>query len=80
MAPATLAGLAGGQHRRGRITRQGQGRFDRAMRREVARKGTVYPWRKIIDAVFTACADPAGCARCATARCNGCSPSGQCHA
>ena len=43
-----------------RVTRLGQRRFDAAVRRQVARWDAVHPWRKIIDAVFTACADPAG--------------------
>ena len=30
------------------------------MRRQVARWDAVHPWRKIIDGVFAACADPAG--------------------
>jgi transposase len=44
----------------GRVTRLGQRRFDAAVRRQVARWDAVHPWRKIIDAVFMACADPAG--------------------
>jgi transposase len=44
----------------GRVTRLGQRRFGTAVRRQVARWGAVHPWRKIIDAVFDACADPAG--------------------
>jgi transposase len=44
----------------GRVTRLGLRRFDAAVRRQVARWDAVNPWRKIITAVFTACADPAG--------------------
>ena len=44
----------------GRVTRLGQRRFDAAVRRQVARWDAVHPWQKIIDAVFAACADPAG--------------------
>ena len=44
----------------GLVTRLGRRRFDAAVRRQVARWGAVNPWRKIIDAVFDACADPAG--------------------
>ena len=43
-----------------RVTRLGRVRFDAAVRRQVARWDAVNPWRKIIDAVFAACADPAG--------------------
>ncbi len=43
-----------------RVTRLGQRRFDAAVRRQVARQSDVHPWRKIIDGVFAACADPAG--------------------
>jgi transposase len=43
-----------------RVTRLGQRRFDAAVRRQVARWDAVHPWQKIIGAVFTACADPAG--------------------
>jgi transposase len=43
-----------------RVTRLGQRRFGAAVRRQVARWGAVNPWQKIIDGVFTACADPAG--------------------
>jgi transposase len=43
-----------------RVTRLGRARFDAAVRRQVARQGAVNPWRKIIDGVFAACADPAG--------------------
>jgi transposase len=43
-----------------RVTRLGRARFDAAVRRQVARQGAVNPWRKIIDSVFAACADPAG--------------------
>jgi transposase len=43
-----------------RVTRLGHRRFDAAVRRQVARWDAVHPWRKIIDAVFAACADPAG--------------------
>jgi transposase len=43
-----------------RVTRFGLRRFDAAVRRQVARWDAVNPWRKIITAVFTACADPAG--------------------
>jgi transposase len=43
-----------------RVTCLGQRRFDAAVRRQVARQGAVHPWRKIIDGVFAACADPAG--------------------
>jgi Transposase IS116/IS110/IS902 family len=32
----------------------------RGVRRQVARWDAVHPWQKIIDAVFAACADPAG--------------------
>ena len=42
------------------VTRLGRRRFDAAVRRQVARWDAVHPWRKIIDGVFTACADPAG--------------------
>jgi transposase len=44
----------------GRVTRLGRRRFEAAVRRQVARWDAVHPWRKIIDGVFTACADPAG--------------------
>jgi transposase len=44
----------------GRLTRLGLRRFDAAVRRQVARWDAVHPWRKIIGAVFDACADPAG--------------------
>jgi transposase len=44
----------------GRVSRLGQRRFDAAVRRQVARWDAVHPWRKIIGAVFSACADPAG--------------------
>jgi transposase len=44
----------------GRVSRLGQRRFEAAVRRQVARWDAVHPWRKIIDAVFAACADPAG--------------------
>ena len=43
-----------------RVTRLGRRRFDAAVRRQVARWDAVHPWRKIIDGVFTACADPGG--------------------
>ena len=43
-----------------RVTRLGRRRFDAAVRRQVARWDAVHPWRKIIDGVFAACADPAG--------------------
>jgi len=43
-----------------RVTRLGRRRFEAAARRQVARWDAVNPWRKIIDGVFTACADPAG--------------------
>jgi hypothetical protein len=43
-----------------RVSRPGRQRFDAAVRRQVARWDAVHPWRKIIDAVFDACADPAG--------------------
>jgi transposase len=43
-----------------RVTRLGRRRFDAAVRRQVARWDAVQPWRKIIDGVFAACADPAG--------------------
>jgi transposase len=43
-----------------RVGGLGRRRFDAAVRRQVARWGAVHPWRKIIDGVFTACADPAG--------------------
>lgn len=42
------------------MTRLGRRRFDAAVRRQVARWDAVHPWRKIIDGVFAACADPAG--------------------
>jgi transposase len=44
----------------GRVTRLGPRRFDAAVRRQVVRWDAVHPWQKIIDGVFTACADPAG--------------------
>jgi transposase len=43
-----------------RVIRLGRGRFDAAVRRQVARWDAVHPWQKIIGAVFAACADPAG--------------------
>jgi transposase len=43
-----------------RVTRLGRRRFEVAVRRQVARWDAVNPWRKIIDGVFAACADPAG--------------------
>ena len=43
-----------------RVTRLGRRRFDAAVRRQVARWDAAHPWRKIIGAVFDACADPAG--------------------
>ncbi len=43
-----------------RASRLGRRRFDAAVRRQVARWDAVHPWRKIIGAVFDACADPAG--------------------
>jgi Transposase IS116/IS110/IS902 family len=43
-----------------RVTRLGRVRFETAVRRQVARWDAVNPWRKIIDGVFAACADPAG--------------------
>src|SRR6202007_2858099 len=43
-----------------RVTRLGRRRFDAAVRRQVARWDAAHPWQKIIDGVFTACADPAG--------------------
>jgi transposase len=43
-----------------RVARLGRRRFDAAVRRQVARWDAVNPWRKIIDGVFAACADPAG--------------------
>jgi len=43
-----------------RVSRLGRRRFDAAVRRQVARWDAVNPWQKIIDAVFAACADPAG--------------------
>jgi transposase len=46
----------------GRVSRLGRRRFDAAVRRQVARWDAVNPLRKIIDGVFTACADPAGVA------------------
>jgi transposase len=52
-----LARADGGLHR---VTRLGRRRFEAAARRQVARWDAVNPWRKIIDGVFTACADPAG--------------------
>jgi transposase len=42
-----------------RVPRLGQVRFETAVRRQVARWDAVNPWQKIIDGVFTACADPA---------------------
>ena len=42
------------------MSRLGLRRFDAAVRRQVARWDAVNPWRKIIGAVFSACADPAG--------------------
>ena len=42
------------------MTGLGARRFDVAVRRQVARWGAIHPWQKIIDAVFAACADPAG--------------------
>ena len=45
-----------------RVTRLGLRRFDAAVRRQVARWDAVHPWRKIIGAIFDACADPAGVA------------------
>jgi transposase len=53
-----LARAAGGDL--SRVTRLGQQRFDAAVRRQVARQGAVHPWRKIIGAVYSACADAAG--------------------
>ena len=53
-----LSRAAGGDLNR--VTRLGQRRFDAAVRRQVARWDAVHPWRRIIGAVFTACADPAG--------------------
>ena len=44
----------------GRVTLLGRRRFGAAVRRQVARWDGVHPWQKIIDAVFGACADPAG--------------------
>src|SRR6185312_10175498 len=44
----------------GRVTVLGRRRFGAAVRRQVARWDAVHPWQKIIDAVFGACADPAG--------------------
>lgn len=43
-----------------RTTRLGRVRFDAAVRGQVARWDAVNPWQKIIDAVFAACAHPAG--------------------
>ena len=43
-----------------RVTRLGLRRFDAAVRRQVARWDAVNPWRKIIGAVFDACADSSG--------------------
>jgi transposase len=43
-----------------RVSRLGRARFDAAVRRQIARWDAVNPWRKIIDGVFAACADPAG--------------------
>ena len=43
-----------------RVTRLGRVRFETAVRRQVARWDAVNPWRKIIDGVFAAGADPAG--------------------
>jgi transposase len=42
------------------VTRLGRRRFDAAVRRQVGRWKAVNPWQKIIDAVFAACASPAG--------------------
>jgi transposase len=53
-----LARAAGGDL--SQVTRLGRRRFDAAVRRQVTRWDAVHPWRKIIDAVFTACADTAG--------------------
>lgn len=53
-----LARAAGGDL--SQITRLGRRRFDAAVRRQVTKWDAVHPWRKIIDAVFTACADTAG--------------------
>jgi transposase len=57
---ALTVALRGGDGDLGRMTRLGRRRFDAAVRRQVARWDAINPWRKIIDAVFTACADPAG--------------------
>ena len=43
-----------------RVSRLGRARFDAAVRRQVAHWDAVNRWRKIIDGVFAACADPAG--------------------
>jgi transposase len=43
-----------------RVARLGRARSEAAVRRQVARQDAVNPWRKIIDGVFAACADPAG--------------------
>jgi transposase len=43
-----------------RVTRLGLRRFDAMVRRQVERWDAVHPWRRIIDGVFAACADPAG--------------------
>jgi hypothetical protein len=53
-----LARAAGGDL--SRVSRLGVRRFDAAVRRQVARLEAVHPCRKIIAAVFTSCADPAG--------------------
>ena len=43
-----------------RVSKLGRRRFDKAVRRQVARWDAVHPWQKIINAVLAACADPAG--------------------
>jgi transposase len=43
-----------------RVSKMGRPRFEAAARRQVARWDAVHPWRKIIGAVFDACADRAG--------------------
>jgi hypothetical protein len=43
-----------------KVTRLGLRRSGAAVRRQVGRWKAVNPWQKIIDAVFAACASPAG--------------------
>jgi transposase len=59
-AALTVALARAGEGDLSRVTRLGQRRFDAAVRGQVARWDAVHPWRRIIGAVFTACADPAG--------------------